>query len=218
MRNSTSLNPALKQTWDGKLARYALAGSVLFGLPVAAHAETFLFTSPLHGGPGQTVDINFDPGIDTTIDFSVTAGSAGLNSSIFLSRPATTLFNAGLVPLNLGDQITLANTNSTASTLMKSHSGSSGPTYNYPWGGVANGSSHYLGVKFLMSGEQHLGWAEITMNKGEPSFTIERYAYNGTAREGIFAGGEGIPEPSSISLFAAGAAGILALRRRRRAA
>jgi hypothetical protein len=196
---------------ESQLARYALASTALLGLPAATEASIIFTPGPLNGGPNQTVNINFNPLIDSTIDFSIFAGSPGVPSNIGLSAPGTTQFNTGLTPLDFGDPITLANTTAFAGSLMKS---STGPTYSFPWGGVANGSSHYLGVKFNIGAQQHLGWAAISMQKGVPSFTVEGFAYNDVAGESIYAGAT--PEPSSMVLFAAGAAGILALRRRRR--
>jgi hypothetical protein len=54
------------------------------------------------------------------------------------------------------------------------------------------------------------------MNKATPSILVQGMAYNDVAGDPVQAGVA--PEPASIALFAAGAAGILALRRRRRAA
>ena len=93
-----------------------------------------------------------------------------------------------------------------------------GPVYSFPWGNVPNGQSRYLGIKFLIAGQQHLGWAEISMQKLDPSFTVLGYAYEDAPGVSILAGDTGtVPEPSTLALFAAGAAGVLALRRKRRA-
>jgi hypothetical protein len=219
-QDSNRLNPTQKQTFDSRLARYALAGGALFGVPAAAQAGIIYTPGPFHGGPGQTVNVNLDPLIDATTDLSIfattTAPPPGPNSlaSHWIGLNSTgALFSNNLNPLLFGDPITLANTNSGPGTLMKANF--PGPTYTFPWGGVANGSSHYLGIEFLISGQQHLGWAEISMVKSEPSFTIEGYAYETNAQTSIRAGDTGTPEPSSLILFAAGAAGIVAFRRKR---
>jgi hypothetical protein len=210
------IDPTRQQTVDSKLARYALAGAAVFGLPTAAHAGIITTFTPQTAGPGQTININLNPLDDSIVDFSIGAGSAGIPSNIFLSRPGTTFFTNGLTPLNAGDVISLANTTSGGGYLMKSNPG---PIYGYPWGGVANGSSRFLGVRFDIAGQQHLGWAEISLQKDTPSATVLSYGYETEIGQSIVAGAtSSIPEPSSLALFAAGAAGILALRRRRNAA
>jgi hypothetical protein len=206
-------NPTRKQTLDSKLARYALAGSALLGVPAVAQADIIYTPGPVTAGPSQTIPINFNPLSDATTDFSISAGSAGIPSFISINGAVNTRFTTGLTPLNLGDAITLANTTVSGGNLMKSHIG---PTYDYPWGGVANGTSRFLGVKFDIAGQSHLGWAEISLQKNIPSATVLGYAYETVAGQQIAAGAT-TPEPSSLALFAAGAAGILALRRRRAA-
>lgn len=203
-----------RQTVESKWARYALAGAAVFGLPGTANAEIITNFTPQTAGPGQTIDINLNPLLDSITDFSISAASAGIPSNIFLGTPGTTRFTDGLAPLNAGDVISLANTTSTSGYLMKSHSG---PTYNYPWGGVVNGSSRFLGVRFDIAGQQHLGWAEISLQKDTPAATVLSYGYETEIGQSIVAGAtSSVPEPSSLALFAAGAAGLLALRRRRR--
>jgi len=207
-------DPTRKQAVDSKLARYALAGSALLGVPFTAQADIIYTPGPVTVNPSQTIPINFNPLGDATTDFSISTGSAGIPSFISINGAVNTRFTTGLAPLNLGDAITLANTTVGGGNLMKSHTG---PTYDYPWGGVANGSSRFLGVRFDIAGQGHLGWAEISLQKDTPSATVLGYAYETVEGQSIIAGAT-TPEPSSIALFAAGAAGILALRRRRRAA
>jgi hypothetical protein len=206
-------NPTRKQAVDSKLARYALAGSALLGVPIAAQADIIYTPGPVTVGPNQTVAFNLNPLSDATTDFSISAGNAGIPSFLSISGAVNTRFTTGLTPLNFGDTITLAGTTNTGGNLMKSHTG---PTYDYPWGGVANGSSRFLGVRFDIAGQAHLGWAEISLQKDTPSATVLGYAYETAVGQSITAGNT-VPEPSSLALFAAGAAGILALRRRRAA-
>ncbi len=167
-------------------------------------------------GPGQSIFIDIDQNGST--DFNLTVApdgysSLGFTSYIQLNRSLiTTFFTPG--PLNAGDPINLADATSAGGYLMKSQAG---PTYSYPWGGVANGSSHFLGLRFDIAGQQHLGWAELSLQKGTPtSVTVLSYGYETEAGQSIVAGD--VPEPSSLALFAAGAAGLVALRRRRKAA
>jgi hypothetical protein len=204
-------NPTRKYNLDTKLVRYALAGGALLGLPAAADASVIFTPASSTVSPGQIINFNFDPAVDSTTDFTLTNGTSFIDR-IDVTGPVTTFFDIG--PLNSGDPITIANTTSGGTNaLMKKQSG---PTYNYAWGGVVNGSTHYLGVRFQQSGADHLGWVALSMQKDIPNVTVLGYAYESDPRTEISAGAA--PEPSSIALFAAGAAGIMALRRRRRKA
>ena len=85
----------------------------------------------------------------------------------------------------------------------------------------------YLGLKFLIGGlTTHYGWAEITVNS-DFSITLHSFAYESCADQSIDAGqttggascsDTSVPEPHSAALLAMGAAGVLAYRRRRKAA
>ena len=161
----------------------------------------------------QSQNINLDPGVDGTTDLSLFVGPAGINSYIQVSGPSTTKFTNGLAPLNLGDPITLANTTSNSNYLMKSDPRN--PTYTYPWAGVTNGASYFLGVSFQMSGESHLGWVELSMNKATPSLLVQGFAYNDVAGESVQAGSRAGTLIHRIVRHRR--RGILALRRRRRA-
>jgi hypothetical protein len=87
------------------------------------------------------------------------------------------------------------------------------------WDGVTN---QYLGLTFTAGGQTYYGWAELTFpdNSGTAA-TLEGWAYDYTAGEGILAGdttGEsGTPEPSTLplALLALGSAGIAVLRSRK---
>lgn len=85
----------------------------------------------------------------------------------------------------------------------------SGPTPNY--------SPYYVGVEFTRSAQTYYGWIELE-NYVTPTYAeveLLGYAYNTTPGDSIPAGLT-TPEPATLPLYALGAAGILALRRRRR--
>ena len=83
-------------------------------------------------------------------------------------------------------------------------------------------------MNFQIGGTTHLGWAQIStsVTNNSASAVLIDYAYNDVAYDGTnvaessILAGETItataPEPSSLALYAVGAAGILALRRRRK--
>jgi hypothetical protein len=101
-----------------------------------------------------------------------------------------------------------------------------------PW--PTDGSSAYLGIEFNPGDGTHYGWIQLsactpddpttdTTNaacNADPSIiNVSSYAYQSVAGVDILAGDTGaVPEPSSIVLFALGAAGLVAYRRRKLAA
>ena len=91
--------------------------------------------------------------------------------------------------------------------------------------GVALGQG-YLGLKFLIGANVHYGWADISVNP-DFSITLHNFAYESCADQSIDSGQTAggatcadspVPEPHSAALLAMGAAGLLAYRRRRKAA
>ena len=77
------------------------------------------------------------------------------------------------------------------------------------------GEGSYLGFVSNSDGDNYYGWLEVTWDQGTKTFQILSGAYESEANLGILVG---IPEPSSLALLAAGAAGVAALRRRKKAA
>jgi hypothetical protein len=84
--------------------------------------------------------------------------------------------------------------------------------------------SGYLGFKFLSNGRTQFGWAHVALPRTGPptSFfapSISKWAYDTVPGQTIEAGQtSAIPEPSTLSLLALGAAGLAVLRKRKLAA
>lgn len=80
------------------------------------------------------------------------------------------------------------------------------------------GERGFLGLKLIVGTDTFFGWADVTLNNldgsGSGAFTLHSYAYDNTPGTAITAGV--IPEPSTIALLAAGAAGVMALKRRKK--
>jgi hypothetical protein len=75
----------------------------------------------------------------------------------------------------------------------------------------------FIGLAFPIGGVTHYGWLRVDINNAAGTFVIRDWAYESSPGVGIVTGA-GIPEPGTLGLLAAGAAGVAALRRRRAAA
>src|SRR5262249_24353791 len=161
-----------QQSLEKRLARYALAGSALLGVPAAAHAG-IIYSGTINStaGLGQTIGIDIDGG-GNEVWFTV------FRDRIRAEASPINFFNDRLSPLTPGSPITLANTGTGSGDLMKSV-----PFLMGPW---ANQSGFaYLGLKFTMSSQEYLGWAQISIDQNTSSITLRDYAYNDVAGDPI---------------------------------
>ena len=73
----------------------------------------------------------------------------------------------------------------------------------------------YLGIRFDLPSTtgDHFGWVEIS--SVDEDLTLLRYAYETTPGAAVTTPGS-VPEPGTLTLLVAGAAGVLAMRRRQR--
>jgi PEP-CTERM motif len=208
----TEANLTISKTpFESKLARYALAGGALLGLPAAATAGVVYsgvqnLSMPLNA----PLVVNFNPLVDAIPDVTFLNSTAG-SGVISMMPGASNAVNLG--PLFAGDPITLANTTDTVGgTLVQKNCCFS---TTGPWAGQGTAPA-YVGLRFTASGQDYLGWAQLSLNINNPSGTVIDWAYENTPATSINAGA--VPEPSTLALFALGAAGVLALRTRRKTA
>jgi len=78
------------------------------------------------------------------------------------------------------------------------------------------GAGNYIGFFTDDGTDKHYGWLEVTWDRDTQIFHILSGAYESEANVGIPI--TPVPEPSSLALLAAGAAGVAALRCRKKAA
>lgn len=75
-----------------------------------------------------------------------------------------------------------------------------------------NATDAYIGLSFPIGGGTHFGWIRVDIDNAAGTLLIKDWAYDDAAGVGIAAGA--VPEPGALSLLAAGAAGVMAMRRR----
>jgi hypothetical protein len=75
-----------------------------------------------------------------------------------------------------------------------------------------NVTDAFVGFSFPIGGINHFGWVRVDVNNVAGTFLVKDWAYQDVAGRPIGAGQ--IPEPGTLGLLAAGATGLLALRRR----
>jgi hypothetical protein len=218
MTRHRDLKPARKNNGiEKKLARYALAGGAVLGLPCAA-AGTIQYSGTLN--QSITDGNSYQVLLPGSTSFTIAAEHAGdFNENLVSGLDVTFVDDLSGLPvaMNFGDLITTANATGAGGEL------DGVDTTNFPSmaysGNWPNGGDAYLGFEFTTSGQFYNGWAQIIASTGIPpgteSATLVDYAYDTTPGESIAAGE--VPEPSSLVLFALGAAGIVALQRRRAA-
>lgn len=79
-----------------------------------------------------------------------------------------------------------------------------------------NASGKFIGLQFPSGANNYNAWVRVNVNNTAGSFTVVDWAYENTPGQSIVTGV--VPEPSTLGLLAAGAAGLAAMRRRRNAA
>jgi PEP-CTERM motif len=75
-----------------------------------------------------------------------------------------------------------------------------------------NATDAYIGFSFLSFPNTYYAWMRVDVDNAAGTFVIKDWAYQDVAGKGITTGA--VPEPGTLGLLAAGATGLLALRRR----
>lgn len=203
----------------------ALAGTAL-ALPIAANAGL------ITGGPFPTVTSTSVSG-NQTLDLDLNGGGTDFTfTASFTNKTVTVLpVSAGAAyvgvtgPLPMQQPFTVD-----GSSPFLTGTGTIQQSIKFvkykmdgPW--PTNGGFAYLGIRFMDGGLPVYGWIQLSattldedccilLDRTTSNFTVNAFAYQND--------GSGItvdaPEPASLAMFALGAAGILAMRARRKRA
>ncbi len=217
MSNSQSKN----NSFERRLAGYALAAGTAFVGAGQADAG-IVYSGPLDvnilpTNPGAVQNFDFDG--DTNIDFRIgnfTDNPPTIVEGLFYSSAGYVGEDLGAslpfaTPLGYGDLISSSNVGT--KSIGKLTFDSVPPSIpGLPW---VPGVDAYIGIAFTIGTDVHYGWVETAVGT-DYSLTVKGWAYNDVADAGINAGV--VPEPSSLALLAAGAAGVVAFAARKRRA
>lgn len=237
------LSSTLHQNLTAYTLSAAAAGVALMAVSPPAEAE-IVFTpvnGQIAGGSKYALDLNHDGVIDFTITndlhLSTTPFGDDLNISPAVNgngvwqgtrerynQPAAAALRAG-VPVGSGKPFIFKNVNMAYASLTAITYVSGGP-----W---KNATNRFLGLKFLINGEVHFGWARLTVladsHREAVRATLTGYAYETVANQPILTGQiSGTEEESSLKpvsgsqskvqlgLLALGSSGLAAWRREKR--
>lgn len=227
MRQAPRAVEPLREHLGNRLAGYtAVASAAGLGLLVAAvpAKADIIYTSAdntFKTGSSLYLDLNHDG----THDFLfVNEADLGLGSTTFLVARGLHAGNNVLesgryksaLALPFGAKIGPSGGFGRSGTMADAYHASIGG----PWGDAQN---RYLGMEFLLSGQEHFGWAEFTVTQehvGRILFgiqaTLEGYAYDTVPNQAIIAGEtSSTSEPGTLGLLALGSLGLGLWRRKK---
>lgn len=178
---------------DRKLTAYvAVASAAGFGVLAASpNAQAEVVYTPTNVTIGL-VAVPVDLNNDGTADFQILIRECGSRSLCLdidalatgngirgaRSTVAAEFFGARIGP---GEQFLTGSGNPSYGNLMANYnSGSAGP-----W---AHTSNRYLGLRFVINGETHYGWARMSVNFHHSAIFLTGYAYETIANKNIAAG------------------------------
>lgn len=133
--------------------------------------------------------------------------TAAANGKIVTSSPA-------FARLSAGDTVGPASNWATPTWTYLNKPGWTSSATN-PWATGADNTEGFIGFFYAQGADRNYGWAQFTYDNGaSQSLTLTSFAYETTPNTAITV--QPVPEPTTLGLMVSGAAGIAALRRRRK--
>ena len=204
---------------DKKLLAYAIAAGAT---AVPANAGIIYYAGPELSSKTTGTPINLDLDGDTVIDFLFNGQTTIADDTTIRNQVNTSNFYT-TVPLTAGVNVSSQSMSSGLFTLNQGLFEDYKSPISDISGSFANGVDAYMGLRFSISGQTHYGWALVNArlyvapsDDGIAEVKVKQYAYESLAETSLLTGqtSSAVPEPSSLALFALGAAGIVVARRR----
>jgi hypothetical protein len=183
-----------------RLGKYTAAAAALVGASGANAQIVYTDVNPDFAHPGNEIGYGLDLNNDANFDFAmfsadtVVTSGARVRYTIIAPYGTAAASNAiaGESPsgydyalaLNSGDMID-ATLNWIAATNTMAYNVDSNNPFNENWNGVTD---KYLGLKFVVAGNTHYGWARLDVQAVADVWTLKDYAFNGTPNGSITAG------------------------------
>jgi hypothetical protein len=203
---------------DSRLKNYAVTAG-----GAAALAATGLAGADIQTSSGSTtISVNQDASLFNIFGVSFHAINTQ-NGSWSTDGTASACFSAGT------GEIAMVNSGVSIGTGFSGHSTSianwmtfSASQMNGSNGNLDLGSGEIVGFRLRASGFNFYGWVnyDLSMSEGEYTFTVNGWAYNDVAGEGIIAGenraagSSAVPGLGGLAALAIGAAGVRSRRQR----
>ena len=183
-----------------RLGKYTAAAAALVGATGANAQIVYTDVNPDFAHPGNEIGYGLDLNNDANFDFALFSADTTLASGNRIRYTVVAPYGtaaasnaiAGEAPsgydyalaLNNGDMID--NTlNWIAATNTMAYNANSANPYNENWNGVTD---KYLGLKFVVAGNTHYGWARLDVLAVADIWTLKDYAFNASPNTGLTAG------------------------------
>ena len=197
-----------------KRIAYSLAAGAAAGLATTANAEVVYSGSQdidIAQFSSQNINLDGDAYNDILLKNYVFFGGNYQGAYVNFAPGRLVGFYSGLSyasALEMGDLID-------ATTATGSFVGSMAYGANNPSAEFNSVEDAFIGLSFPINATNHYGWLRVSVDNSAGTFVVHDWAYNDTPGVGLLAGeGMPVPEPGTLGLLAAGAAGVAALRRR----
>lgn len=195
----------MKENLQKRITKYtAVAGAVVAATGANAQiVYTDVNPDYVHDAVEQAtfsvypLDLNNDATVDFVIASKDTTSPAGVRTRFTLAAPygagnavageTLSSFDYALA-LDINTMVD-ATLNWIASTNTMAYNVDANNPYSENWNGVTD---KYLGLKFVVGGNTHYGWARLDVNAIGDSVVVKDYAYNATANGGIMTGAMGV--------------------------